>query len=129
MIIFWYTVFAIISTAVNLIFQYLSFTLYQGIFALYAAMFLGTLAGLVVKYILDKKYIFFHVSKNKKDDGKKFAIYSLMGVFTTCIFWGFEVGFDYAFGGEIAKYIGATVGLGLGYFVKYNLDKRFVFKG
>jgi putative flippase GtrA len=77
---------------------------------------------------LDKKYIFFHKPKSKKDDGKKFFLYSLMGVFTTFIFWGFEIGFDYMFESQNAKYIGAVIGLGIGYIVKYFLDKKFVFK-
>ncbi len=128
MIVLWYALFALISTAVNIAFQYLSFLVYDGEFSLYAAMFTGTVAGLVLKYILDKKYIFFHTPKSKKDDGKKFFLYSLMGVFTTFIFWGFEIGFDYMFESQNAKYIGAVVGLGIGYVVKYFLDKKFVFK-
>ena len=43
-----YIIFAIISTIVNLLFQYLSFLGYQGFGALYVAMFMGTLAGLIV---------------------------------------------------------------------------------
>jgi putative flippase GtrA len=128
MIAFRYVLFAIISTVVNLAFQYLSFAIYDGFLALYVAMFFGTLAGLILKYILDKKYIFFHTPKSKKDDGKKFLLYSFMGVFTTFIFWGFEIAFDYAFAFENAKYLGAVVGLGIGYIVKYQLDKKFVFK-
>jgi len=123
-----YVLFAIISTIVNLSFQYFSFFAYSGFMALYIAMFNGTLAGLILKYILDKKYIFFHTPKSKKDDGKKFLLYSLMGLFTTFIFWGFEIGFDYFFSDENAKYIGAVIGLSIGYIVKYNLDKKFVFK-
>ena len=123
-----YILFAIISTVVNLAFQYLSFALYKGFLSLYLAMFLGTLAGLILKYILDKKYIFFHEPKSKKDDGKKFLLYSLMGVFTTFIFWGFEIAFDFFLDFESAKYLGAILGLGIGYIVKYNLDKKFVFK-
>ncbi|MBT5934583.1 GtrA family protein [Sulfurimonas sp.] len=128
MIAFWYVVFAIISTITNLGFQFLSFFVYDGYLALYVAMFIGTLAGLVLKYVLDKKYIFFHETKSKKDDGKKFFLYSLMGVFTTFIFWGFEIGFDTLFESENAKYIGGLIGLFIGYIVKYNLDKKFVFK-
>ncbi|MCK9454060.1 GtrA family protein [Sulfurimonas sp.] len=128
MIAFKYTVFALISTVVNIMFQYLSFLIYDGILSLYVAMFMGTVAGLVLKYILDKKYIFFHTPKSKKDDGKKFFLYSLMGVFTTFIFWGFEIGFDYMYESENAKYVGAVVGLSIGYVVKYFLDKKFVFK-
>jgi putative flippase GtrA len=128
MIAFRYVLFAIISTIVNLVFQYLSFLVYSGFLSLYVAMFFGTLAGLILKYILDKKYIFFHTPKSKKDDGKKFLLYSLMGVFTTFIFWGFEIAFDFLLDFQNAKYLGAVVGLGIGYIVKYQLDKKFVFK-
>lgn len=123
-----YILFAALSTALNLLFQYLSFMLYSGFLSLYIAMFVGTVAGLVLKYILDKKYIFFHTPKSKRDDGKKFFLYSLMGLFTTFIFWGFEIGFDALFENESAKYIGAVIGLSIGYVVKYFLDKKFVFK-
>ena len=150
-----YALFAIISTLLNLLFQYFSFFFYAGFASLYVAMFVGTLAGLISKYILDKKYIFYHTPKNKKDDAKKFMLYSLVGVFTTVIFWGTEIGFDALFNsdvmnntgtvswlnheavkrvttlfgvtGESAKYVGAVVGLSIGYVTKYFLDKKYVF--
>jgi putative flippase GtrA len=122
-----YIIFAIISTIVNLSFQYISFFVYGGSFSLYIAMFVGTLAGLVVKYILDKKYIFYHTTTTHKENGIKFILYSLMGVFTTVIFWGFEIGFNYIFTNPQAKYVGAIVGLSIGYIIKYFLDKKFVF--
>ena len=122
-----YTIFAIISTLFNLLFQYFSFLVYEGFASLYLAMFIGTLAGLVVKYILDKKFIFYHKVENKKDDAKKFALYSLMGVFTTIIFWGTEIAFDALSTNENAKYLGAIIGLSIGYVIKYFLDKKFVF--
>lgn len=124
-----YSLFALIATAINLLTQVLSISLYSQNFSLYLAMFFGTLTGLITKYILDKKYIFYYVVKNKKEDSQMFILYSIMGVFTTLIFWGFEIGFDYIFDSEIAKYIGATLGLSIGYITKYFLDKKFVFKG
>lgn len=125
----WYILFAVLSTVVNLGSQYVSFLVYSGFLSLYLAMAIGTFFGLIVKYILDKKYIFLHKPKTKKEDGKKFILYSLMGLITTVIFWGFEIGFDYVFADKEAKYIGAVIGLGIGYLVKYFLDKTFVFKG
>ncbi len=122
-----YTMFAVISTLFNLLFQYMSFGVYSGFGSLYVAMFWGTLAGLVIKYILDKKFIFYHTPIDKKDDAKKFLLYSLMGVFTTLIFWGFEIGFDAFLGSPNAKYLGAVIGLSIGYMIKYMLDKKFVF--
>lgn len=123
-----YTVFAAISTVVNIAFQWLSFYIYTGFLDLYVALAFGTLSGLVVKYVLDKKFIFFHTSESKKEEGKTFFLYSFMGVFTTFIFWGIEILFDYLFTNEDAKYIGGILGLAIGYIVKYQLDKKFVFK-
>jgi len=122
-----YSIFAAISTLFNLLFQYFSFGLYSGFGSLYVAMFFGTLAGLVAKYILDKKFIFYHTPKDKKDDAKKFALYSLMGVFTTIIFWGTEIAFDTLSQDPNAKYLGAVIGLTVGYVIKYFLDKKYVF--
>jgi putative flippase GtrA len=127
MLVIKYSIFAAISTLFNLLFQFLSFTIYDGIGSLYIAMFIGTLAGLVMKYILDKKWIFYHTPQNKKDDAKKFALYSFMGIFTTIIFWGTEMLFYYLIPDPNAKYIGAIVGLSIGYIIKYFLDKKFVF--
>jgi putative flippase GtrA len=123
-----YSLFALLSIVVNIIFQYISFILYHGFLSLYVAMFVGTLAGLIFKYILDKKFIFYHTSKNRQEEGKKFILYSLMGVFTTLIFWGVEIGFDSLFENSNAKYLGAIIGLTMGYIIKYYLDKKFVFR-
>jgi len=122
-----YIIFCAIATLFNLFFQYFSFLLYSDFAALYIAMFVGTLAGLVVKYVLDKKFIFYHQVKGKIDDAKKFMLYSLMGVFTTIIFWGTEITFDAMFQAPNAKYLGAVIGLSIGYVIKYFLDKKFVF--
>jgi putative flippase GtrA len=119
--------FALISTLLNLLFQYLCFLVYTGSASLYVAMFVGTLAGLVAKYSLDKKYIFYHEVIDKKDDAKKFALYSIVGIFTTTIFWGLEIAFDAFFKNSNAKYVGAVVGLSIGYVIKYFLDKKYVF--
>ena len=122
-----YTIFAAIATLFNLLFQYFSFLVYIGFGSLYVAMLFGTLAGLVAKYILDKKFIFYHIPTDKKDNTKKFALYSLMGVFTTIIFWGVEIAFDTLSQDPNAKYLGAVIGLSIGYVIKYFLDKKYVF--
>ena len=122
-----YTIFAAIATLFNLLFQYFSFLVYIGFGSLYVAMLFGTLAGLVAKYILDKKFIFYHIPTDKKDNTKKFVLYSLMGVFTTIIFWGVEIAFDILSQDPNAKYLGAVIGLSIGYVIKYFLDKKYVF--
>ena len=127
MLLFKYSSFAVISTLFNLLFQYFSFLIYDGFASIYLALFIGTLSGLIVKYILDKKFIFHHVSTSKKDNAKSFGLYTLMGIFTTIIFWGTEIGFDILFDDENAKYIGGLIGLAIGYVIKYFLDKKYVF--
>ena len=127
MLVIKYSLFAVISTIFNLLFQYITLLVYSATFSLYIAMFVGTLAGLVAKYILDKKYIFYHKPKDKKDDAKKLFLYSFMGVFTTIIFWGTEIAFDSFFSNPNAKYLGAVIGLSIGYVIKYFLDKKYVF--
>ncbi len=124
-----YIIFAVIATLVNISFQWLSLKIYDLRFSLYVAMFFGTIAGLAVKYVLDKKYIFYHKTETKTEDAKKFLIYSCMGVFTTVIFWGTELSFHYIWDNPVSKYIGAVTGLSIGYITKYRLDKRFVFRG
>lgn len=122
-----YALFALISTLINLLFQYISFFFYSAYGALYIAMLFGTLAGLLAKYILDKKYIFYHTPQNMKEDSRKFMLYSFMGIFTTMIFWGTEILFYTFFDTPYAKYIGALCGLSIGYIIKYYLDKKYVF--
>jgi putative flippase GtrA len=122
-----YTVFAVIATLVNLLVQELSLLIYSDRFALYVAILAGTLAGLYTKFILDKRYIFRFQTEGLGEHGKHFLLYSLMGVFTTMIFWGMELSFDYFFQTKLMRYVGAVLGLSIGYWVKYQLDKRFVF--
>lgn len=122
-----YTIFAATSILINLLFQYLNFFFYNGFASLYVAMIVGTLAGLMTKYFLDKKWIFYHNPKDKKDDARKFILYSFMGLFTTIIFWGTEIVFDYLVPTPNAKYLGAVIGLCVGYVIKYYLDKKYVF--
>ena len=50
-----------------------------------------------------------------------------MGLGTTAIFWGFEFSFDYLFDLKEMRYFGAVMGLSIGYYLKYKLDKKFVF--
>ncbi len=123
-----YALFAVLATGINIGAQHMSLIIYSGQYSIYLAMFWGTLSGLIVKYILDKKYIFQFQTKTHKEDSIKFLLYSLMGVLTTLIFWGFELTFNALLSFESAKYFGAIIGLSIGYMTKYQLDKKYVFR-
>ncbi len=122
-----YTFFAILATIANIGSQDISTRLYEGPYHLILAVFIGTGIGLVVKYILDKKYIFKYQTSNAAHDRKTFTLYAIMGIVTTIIFWGFEFGFHYLYETKEMRYVGAVIGLAIGYISKYYLDKRFVF--
>ncbi|MBL4580252.1 MAG: GtrA family protein [Gammaproteobacteria bacterium] len=126
-IAFKYSLFAVFATLLNLSTQEIVVRVYDGAFAIYPAMVLGTLAGLVSKYLLDKKYIFRLITTSHRENLGKFTLYGLTGLATTAIFWGFELGFDAFIGSKTARYVGAVIGLSIGYGVKYRLDKRYVF--
>jgi hypothetical protein len=51
-----------------------------------------------------------------------------MSTITTFIFWGLELLFDALFESELFRYIGAFLGLSIGYSIKYFLDIKYVFK-
>lgn len=123
-----YSAFALIATFANLSSQELFVRAYAGPLNIYAAILIGTLVGLLTKYRLDKQFIFSFQPPTPLDDAKLFLAYSLSGAGTTLIFWATEIGFDYAYNSKIARYLGAVIGLGIGYVVKYQLDKRYVFK-
>jgi putative flippase GtrA len=122
-----YTVFAVIATLANLATQRL--VLIQGDNAPWfaAAVAAGTLVGLVVKYVLDKRWIFADTSTGMKAHGRKFTLYTAMGLVTTAIFWGTETAFWWIWQTDAMRELGAVLGLSVGYVVKYNLDRRFVF--
>jgi putative flippase GtrA len=122
-----YSAFALLATVLNLLSQEIVVQTYTGNHALYLAMAVGTLSGLISKYWLDKHYIFNVAFDTSHRDAQKFVVYGLTGVVTTLIFWGFELAFDALFSGRMARYVGACVGLAIGYGLKYRLDKHFVF--
>jgi putative flippase GtrA len=122
-----YAILAVIATAANIGSQDLTLHFYAGMYQVPFSVFVGTAVGLVVKYVLDKTYIFRFRARDSFDDGQTFVLYAFTGVFTTAIFWGFEFSFDALFQSKEWRYIGGAIGLAIGYIAKYQLDKRFVF--
>ena len=87
----------------------------------------GTGAGLVVKYLLDKRFIFRDRVGGAAQHVRKFGLYAVMGLATTALFWGAEIAAAALSTDPQAKYLGGALGLMVGYVVKYRLDRRFVF--
>lgn len=123
-----YAIIALIATATNLGAQALVVLAWHGAWQIELSVFVGTAIGLVVKYVLDKAFIFRFKADSAAHDLVTFILYTGMGVVTTLVFWGFEFGFYRAFQDKNLRYLGGLIGLALGYWAKYHLDKRFVFK-
>lgn len=122
-----YAGFAVIATLANLGAQRAVLAFGEGAGHFILAVIAGTGVGLVVKYLLDKRWIFYDQTTGAAAQGRQFGLYTAMGLVTTAIFWATETGFWLAFGTHAARETGAVLGLALGYGVKYALDRRYVF--
>lgn len=125
---FTYAFLAAIAMVANIGAQDLAIRLYFGSQAVLVSVAVGTIVGLFVKYVLDKRYIFRFRARNMAHDGRTFLFYASAGVATTAIFWGFEFMFHWLFATKEMRYLGGAVGLAIGYFTKYHLDKRIAFR-
>jgi putative flippase GtrA len=124
-LIFRYSLFAILATCSNLVSQRLVLGLGNSDVIFIIALSVGTFVGLFLKYILDKRWIFKDTSTGIQ--GKKFSLYTAMGIVTTLIFWGVETTFWLIWQSNAMRELGAVIGLSIGYTIKYGLDRRFVF--
>ncbi|SLN70520.1 GtrA family protein [Roseisalinus antarcticus] len=122
-----YAAFAVIATFGNLLTQRAVLLGGQGAAWFALAVAAGTLVGLVIKYLLDKQWIFQDNSTGLRAHGQKFTLYTVMGLVTTAIFWGTETAFWLTWRTDLMREAGAVIGLAVGYVVKYQLDRRFVF--
>lgn len=122
-----YSAFAVLATLVNLGVQRLVLAYSETALVFALAVGAGTVAGLVVKYVLDKRWIFYDLQTGLKAHRQKFSRYTAMGLITTAIFWGMETAFWMIWKTDMMRELGAIIGLTIGYVAKYQLDRRYVF--
>jgi len=142
-----YAVFAALATGTNLLTQWLFTVLGRALYpdatmilavfgvafpageAVYwAALVMGTGAGFLLKYLLDKNFIFHHTSPTACAGLATMFLYGVTAVITTLIFWSVQYLFTLFGPEDFWKYAGGLCGLVPGYLLKYFLDKRFVFR-
>jgi putative flippase GtrA len=122
-----YVVFAVVATLANLATQEAVMRL-APVAALTLSILAGTAAGFVLKYVLDKKWVFDDAYAGHREELHKVTLYGAFSVLTTLVFWGFEIAFWAIWRTDLAKYTGAVLGLAIGYAAKFALDRTFVFK-
>ena len=120
--IFLYFLFALLSAFVNIIGQHIFLNYYENLFL---AVIVGSAAALFFKYILDSSIVF---DANKQISLETFLRYAFIGACITPIIWLVEVIFLNIFGTVFMRDVGAFLGIALAYYVKYEMDKRYVFK-
>lgn len=121
-----YVVFAIIAGLANLATQEAAVQALP-LAPIMASVLAGTAVGFVVKYLLDKYYVFLDGYDGHVAELRKVALYGAFSVATTLLFWGVELSFWYLWNTVEAKYIGAVLGLSVGNWLKYLLDRTWVF--
>tara|TARA_B100001123_G_scaffold415619_1_gene516313 strand:+ start:598 stop:975 length:378 start_codon:yes stop_codon:yes gene_type:complete len=119
--IFLYFLFAVLSSFINLIGQHIFLNFYESLFL---AVIAGSSAGLVFKYALDSFFVF---ESNRDIDLRTFIKYAFIGACITPVIWVVEVTFLNIFGTVFMRDVGALIGIALAYYIKYEMDKRFVF--
>lgn len=122
-----YLCFAVLAIFSNLGVQRIVFSTGDSQAVYVIAVVTGTAAGLLVKYLLDKTWIFYNSTSGLKGHSKIFSRYAMTGLFTTSIFWGFETVFWLIWETGFMRELGALIGLIIGYSIKYSLDSKFVF--
>lgn len=120
-----YTLFCAIAMFLNLGTQYIADVSFSP--SLWFSMGIGTVVGLFSKYLLDRNYIFRGRGATIAKDARRFLTYTVMGAGTTGVFWLTEWVFAATFSFVYAKYVGGAIGQVIGYLIKYQLDKRWVF--
>lgn len=122
-----YSAFTVLATLVNLWVQRLVLAHGETTLFFALAVGVGTIAGLLVKYTLDKRWIFYDLETGLKAHGQRFSRYTAMGLITTAIFWSMESAFWVIWKTDMMRELGAVIGLTIGYVAKYQLDRRYVF--
>jgi len=122
-----YGILAVIATAANLGSQALSILIYAGPYSVPVSILVGTGIGLLLKYVLDKRYIFRFQARDLRHDANIFILYAVTGLAMTIGFWAIELSFYAIFGTAGMRYLGGLCALAAGYFFKFRLDKRYVF--
>lgn len=122
---FRYALFCAIGASINLGSQWVCTHLLSA--TLLVSMAVGTAAGLVPKYLLDRNYIFDGRGAGLREDTRRFLTYASFGVVTTLAFWLIEWLATLASDHPDAQYVGGAIGLVLTYYAKYLLDRRWVF--
>lgn len=119
-----YYAFAFVAIGINVVVQRLFFLGLNHPNAILFAMPIGAGVALLVKYFLDRKYIFEVASSPNQ---REFFRYAISGGLITLIFFVVEYLIWSLYETALARDLGIFVGMMTGYALKYFFDRNFVF--
>ncbi len=119
-----YGAFAAVAIALNVLVQRLVFVIHDGNATIFIAMTAGAVVALVVKYLLDRTFIFAMKTGPKAGE---FLRYALTGGAITLIYFVVEYIIWITYRTEAARDIGIVLGMITGYGVKFLIDRKYVF--
>lgn len=121
-----YALFCVLAGVCNLATQEL--VIYQAPrLPIMAPILAGTVVGFAVKYVCDKLWIFDDPFGGSRGELRKIALYGAFSVLTTGVFWTIELASWTIWRTPEAREIGGAVGLTVGCWLKYLLDKHWTF--
>jgi len=123
-----YALVSAAASAFNVVAQFLFLRHYAGAHRVALSILFGTLLSLPVKYALDKVFVFHRAGGPSSNVKGEFPLYVASAIVTTTVFWTVELIFHVIFGSAAMRYLGAAIGLAMGYTMKYQLDSKYVFR-
>ena len=118
-----YILFCLISIFLNLSTQEVFLFFFKSYII---SILFGTLNGFLIKFYLDKNFVF---SNSSSFSFNELFTYAFTAFFSTIIFWSVEIFFLIYFQNNMMKILGGFLGLILGYTLKFKLDYKLTFNG
>jgi putative flippase GtrA len=122
-----YVAIATVASSTNILLQFLFVRFVDVPYAVELSVAFATALVLPFKYVADKKIIFKYRVDHVRKDLRTLIAYTLVSVVTVAVFWSTEFAFHYLFASEVLRYVGGIIGLAVSFYVKYRMDKKFVF--
>jgi len=125
-VIFHYLILCFFAIILNITSQHIFLFYYIGSYAIEISILIGTLVTFFLRFLLEKKFIFFKDKFSFKTESMLY-MYFVSSVLATLIFWICEYSFHLLFDSDPIRYFGALIGLFAGFYVKYKMDKSLTF--
>ena len=121
-----YLILCFFAIFLNIVSQQIFLLFFAGPYSIEISILIGTIMTFFLRFYLEKNFVFLKDKFSFKTESMLY-MYFVSSIFTTLIFWIFEYSFHLFFDTDFLRYIGATIGLLVGFYIKYKIDKGLTF--